>query len=82
MDARQWLLEHVRGREGAVDVIARFEAVGTTRVVRGLGAAGKSLLLAATTEWVGQAGVDGLPVGVWDLRCALIDERVGGFWDE
>jgi hypothetical protein len=81
-EARQQLLERVRGHEGANDVIARFETVGTTRPVTGLGATGKRLLLAATTEWVDEAGVGGLPAGVWDLRCALIDDRDGGFWDE
>jgi hypothetical protein len=79
--SRQALLERLRGREGAEDVIRRFEAVGTTRPVR-LDVAGKRLILNELYEWeIEVKTIDALPEGLWDLRCALIDDRDAGFWN-
>ena len=78
-DARQQLLDRIRGLDGAEDVITRFDAVGMTRPVKELGRAGNTLLLEATTRWLDQVKMEELPYGIWELRCALIEDRDAGF---
>jgi hypothetical protein len=53
-------------------VVIAFEAVGATQPVR-LKPAEKRVLLQVVEAWLGQVTVDGLPLGVWELRNELAD---------
>jgi hypothetical protein len=41
----------------------------------------KQELLTVCTDWLDELNVDGLPEGIFDLRCALYDERAYGDLD-
>ena len=73
-ESRQELLRQIRGLESARSTIDAFEAVGTSRPVT-LETDEKGLLVEAINLWAGNVAVNGLPEGVWDLRCALVDDR-------
>ena len=56
--------------ESARALIGAFEAVGTRRPVP-LTRHDEGLLFEAINQWAQGVTVEGLPVGIWDLRCAL-----------
>jgi hypothetical protein len=68
------LLAPLRKHDGGLQVVLAFENVGSTLPVR-LKPAGKRVLLQGIGAWLGQANVDGLPAGVWELRNELQNER-------
>ena len=67
-DSRQTLLERLR-REGAEDIVSRFEAVGTTSPVK-LTLEQKERLLATLKLWLLETR-ESPPEGVYSLRNAL-----------
>ncbi len=71
--SRDLLLGEIKHLESARTTIDAFEAVGASRPVR-LPLEGKGLLVEAINLWSQNVQVGGLPEGVWDLRCALIDD--------
>jgi hypothetical protein len=71
--SRDQLLHEIRHLEGADAIRTAFEAVGASRPVP-LSRADEVLLFGAINEWAQSVTVDGLPEGVWELRCALADE--------
>jgi hypothetical protein len=75
--SRAPLLERVRKHDAGLQVVLAFEAVGATLPVR-LEPAGKRVLLQVVEAWFGQATMDGLPEGVWELRNELQNELADG----
>jgi hypothetical protein len=73
--SREALLHEIRHLDSARGIIDAFEAVGTSRPVP-LTRQDEALLLEAINQWSVGVTVDGLPAGIWDLRCALADETV------
>jgi hypothetical protein len=71
--AREALLHEVRHLQSARGIIDAFEAVGTRRPVP-LTRHDEDVLLEAINQWSVGVTVDGLPDGIWDLRCALADD--------
>ena len=71
--SRDRLLHEIRHLDNAEQIRAAFEAVGATRPVP-LSRADEVLLFDAINAWLQSVTVDGLPEGVWELRCALADE--------
>jgi hypothetical protein len=69
-DARERLLQELRGLEGGEDAVHRFEAAGTSRPVE-LDGAGKVLLLRAVLDWMATVRYDQLPDGIRKLRDGL-----------
>ena len=59
--------------EGTEQVVRAFNAVGASAPVR-LGRPEKELLIEMIDRWAADIDVDELPIGVWDLRCALVDD--------
>lgn len=72
-DSRQALLTQIRHLGSAKPIVDAFEAVGTTRPVV-LTEEQRGQLGGLLNFWAQQVHVPGLPEGVWDLRCALVDE--------
>lgn len=70
--SREALLHELRHLEWARGIIVAFEAVGTSRPVP-LSRSDEALLLEAINQWSVGVTVDGLPLGIWELRCALAD---------
>ena len=70
--AREALLHEIRHLESARGIIDAFAAVGTSRPVP-LSRPDEALLLEAINQWSVGVTVDGLPPGIWELRCALAD---------
>jgi hypothetical protein len=70
---RDQLLHEIRNLDGADAIRTACAAVGASRPVP-LSRADELILLDAIDEWVVNVTVDGLPTGVWELRCALADE--------
>jgi len=68
--AREALLHEIRHAESARGIIGAFEAVGTSRPVP-LTRHDEGLLFEAINQWSQGVTVEGLPAGIWDLRCAL-----------
>ena len=71
--SREALLHEIRHLESARGIIHAFEAVGTSRPVP-LTRQDEGLLFDVINEWSRGVTVDGLPAGIWDLRCALADD--------
>ncbi len=71
--SREALLHEIRHLESARGIIHAFEAVGTSRPVP-LTRQDEGLLLEVINEWSRGVTVEGLPAGIWDLRCALADD--------
>jgi hypothetical protein len=71
--SREALLHEIRHLESARGIIAAFEAAGTSRPVP-LTRRDEGLLFEVINQWSQGVTVDGLPAGIWDLRCALADE--------
>ena len=59
--------------EGTEEVVDAFTAVGASAPVR-LGRPQKVLLVEMIDRWAADIGAEDLPVGVWELRCALVDD--------
>jgi hypothetical protein len=74
------LLKRVRRLYGDAEVIRRFEVVGATRPVT-LDPDSKLLVFNLLEHWLIQAGVDGLPEGIFELRNALHDDLDRGEFD-
>ena len=72
-DSREQLIEEMASLEGTEQVVRAFIAVGASAPVR-LGRPEKELLIAMIDRWATDIDVDELPTGVWDLRCALVDD--------
>lgn len=75
------LLGEIDHLGSAAGIVKAFTDVGASRPVT-LSDADRALLFRMLEAWSHRVTVDELPAGVWDLRCALIDDRDGGFWDE
>jgi hypothetical protein len=75
------LLERIRKHDHGLQVVLAFEAVGATLPVR-LEPAGKRALLQVVEAWLGEATVNGLPAGVWELRNELQTELADGELDD
>jgi hypothetical protein len=75
--SRDQLLHELRHLDNAEPIRAAFEAVGATRPVP-LSRADELVLLNAIEAWLQSVTVDGLPEGIWELRCALADEFEDG----
>jgi len=71
--SREALLHEIRHLESARGIIDAFEAVGTSRPVP-LTRHDEGLLREAINQWSVGVTVDGLPAGIWELRCALAAE--------
>jgi hypothetical protein len=71
--SREALLHEIRHLESARGIIDAFEAVGTSRPVP-LTRHDQSVLFEVINQWALGVNVDGLPSGIWALRCALADE--------
>jgi hypothetical protein len=71
--SRDRLLHEIRNLAGADTIRTAFDAVGASRPVP-LSRADEIILFNAINEWSRSVTVDGLPAGVWELRCALADE--------
>jgi hypothetical protein len=67
------LLDEIGRLDDAHHVVQVFDAAGASAPVR-LGTNEKDLVAKAIDRWVTDVGADELPDGVWDLRCALVDE--------
>ena len=50
-----------------------FNAVGASTPVR-LGTPEKELVANAIDGWAGEIGEEELPLGIWALRCGLVDD--------
>ena len=72
-DSREQLVEEMTSLEGTEQVVRAFNAVGASAPVR-LGRPEKELLIETIDRWATDIDVDELPIGVWDLRCALDDD--------
>ena len=72
-DSREQLVEEMSSLEGTEQVVRAFDAVGASAPVR-LGRPEKELLIEAIDRWAADVGAEELAVGVWDLRCALVDD--------
>jgi hypothetical protein len=77
-DTRQPRLTRLRRRQqldsaAAAAVDALEQAVANNPVT--LSAEAEQLLTQEVDLWLLEAGIPGLPEGIWDLRCALIDEQ-------
>lgn len=71
--SRAALLTELRRLDSTAGIVAAFEAVGATRPVE-LTVEQRAELAGLLNFWMNQVQVDGLPEGVYDLRCALVDE--------
>jgi hypothetical protein len=71
--SRDQLLHEIRSLGSAEPIRNAFRAVGASRPVP-LSRADQLLLFDAIDAWAQSVTVDNLPVGVWQLRCALVDE--------
>ena len=71
--SREALLHEIRHLESARGIVHAFDAVGTSRPVP-LTRQDQDLLFKVINEWSRGVTVDGLPAGIWDLRCALADD--------
>ena len=68
--SREALLHEIRHLESARGITGAFETVGTSRPVA-LTRHEEGLLFEAINQWSQGVTVEGLPAGIWDLRCAL-----------
>jgi hypothetical protein len=77
-ETRQELVKRLRRRlqldPAAATAVDAFEQVGVSNPVT-LSAEAEQLLTQEVDLWVLEAGIPGLAEGIWDLRCALIDEQ-------
>jgi hypothetical protein len=75
---RQELLKRLRRRQqldpAAAAAVDAVEQVGASNPVT-LSAEAEQLLTQEVDLWLLETGIPGLPEGIWDLRCALIDEQ-------
>jgi hypothetical protein len=73
--SRDQLLAEIRHLESGQGVRGAFEAVGASRPVTLGSADDKGLVVKAIDVWMGNVGgPDRLPVGIFELRNALIDD--------
>jgi hypothetical protein len=72
-DSRVQLVEEMSSFEGAEEVVRAFNAVGASAPVR-LGRPEKELVIEVVDRWAADLGAEQLPGGVWDLRCALVED--------
>ena len=77
--SREELLARLRRRLDpiALEVIRTFEDVGASSPVV-LGSEAEALLTGEVEASLIEVSVSNLPEGIWDLRCALIDEAHRG----
>jgi hypothetical protein len=80
-DSRQALLERLKVAGAAADVSAAIHAAATSGLVR-LTKPEKRRLLEVVEGWLWEVSRMGLPEGIFELRCALIDERDAGELDD
>jgi hypothetical protein len=77
-ETRQELVKRLRRRlrldPAAAAAVDAFEQVIASDPVT-LGAEAEQLLTQEIDLWLLEAGIPRLPEGIWDLRCALIDEQ-------
>src|SRR4029077_18352342 len=71
--SREELLDEIGHLHGAETAVHAFNAVGASAPVR-LGTADKELVASAIDKWAGDIGDDELPTGIWELRCALVED--------
>src|SRR4051794_24763614 len=71
--SRERLLDEINSLEGTEQVVSAFTAVGASAPVN-LGRTEKVLLVEMIDRWAADIGTEQLPVGVWDLKCALVDD--------
>lgn len=72
-DSREQLVEEMSSLEGTEQVVRAFNAVGASAPVR-LGRPEKELVIQAIDRWAADVDVEQLPIGVWGLRGALVDD--------
>jgi hypothetical protein len=77
--SRDELLARLRGRLDAVavEVVHAFEDIGASSPVA-LGPEAEEVLTNEIDLWVLETSIVNLPAGIWDLRCALIDDEQQG----
>lgn len=75
--SRDLLLQEINHLDSAHATIDAFQAVGASQPVE-LRRSDKELLIEAINVWSHNVTVDGLPDGVWDLRCSLVDDLHDG----
>ena len=67
-------LLHEMGRlDDAQNAIRTFNDAGASSPVR-LDRSDKAMLVQVIDTWVGEAGQEELPRGIWELRAALLDD--------
>src|SRR6476646_700761 len=71
--SREALLDEIGHLPGAENAVRSFNAVGASGPVR-LGSPDKELVANAIDKWAGEIGEEELPPGMWELRCALVDD--------
>jgi|SRR3954465_10758832 len=71
--SREELLEEIGNLPEAEAAVRSFTAVGAVAPVR-LSNADKEFVANAIERWAVDVGELGLPPGVWELRCALVDD--------
>lgn len=71
-DSREELLAEIDQLGYAAGIVKAFTDVGASRLAE-LSDADRELLLALIEAWSHKVGVDALPAGVWDLRCAIAE---------
>jgi hypothetical protein len=74
-NARQELLDQLAHLDSMRSVRGAFEAVGTSQPVK-LTTEQKGALLEVVQFWATQVrdGYEGLPEGIYELRCSLVDD--------
>jgi hypothetical protein len=73
--SRDSLLHEIRNLgENAKPIRTAFEAVGASRPVE-LSHADQTTLFSAIELWANSVTLEALPPGIWQLRCALADQR-------
>lgn len=71
--SREKLLAEIRHLDSAAGIVKAFGDVGATRPVT-LTDEDRALLFELLEFWSARVGFEQLPVGIWDLRCAIADD--------
>jgi hypothetical protein len=71
--SRGLLLDQIYHLDSATRIAKAFGDVGASRPVT-LTEENRALLFELLDAWSSRVGVDGLPAGVWELRCAIADD--------
>ena len=72
-DSRAQLVDEMSSIDGTERAVRAFNAVGASAPVR-LGHPEKDVLVQVIDRWAADVGDAQLPGGVWDLRCALVED--------